>query len=92
MILYYTGIYTKKENNKIGIDNYKEVCMRYIGKSYPIHDAGSKAAGRAVYAGDMELKGMLHMALLFSTIPHGIVKHLDCSKALALPGDRKSVV
>lgn len=86
MILYYTGIYTKKENNKIGIDNYKEVCMRYIGKSYPIHDAGSKAAGRAVYAGDMELKGMLHMALLFSTIPHGIVKHLDCSKALALPG------
>lgn len=60
--------------------------MRYVGQSYPIHDAVSKASGRAVYAGDMELKGMLHMAVLFSRIPHGIVKELDCSKALSLPG------
>lgn len=60
--------------------------MRYVGQSYPIHDAVSKAAGRAVYAGDMELKGMLHMAVLFSKIPHGIVKELDCSRALRLPG------
>ncbi|MDO4328161.1 MAG: xanthine dehydrogenase family protein molybdopterin-binding subunit [Lachnospiraceae bacterium] len=60
--------------------------MKYVGKSFPIHDASSKAAGRAVYAGDMELKGMLHMALLFSSIPHGIVKELDCSKALEMPG------
>lgn len=60
--------------------------MRHVGKSYPIHDAGDKASGSAVYAGDMELKGMLHMAILFSTIPHGIVKRLDCTKALALPG------
>ena len=60
--------------------------MRYVGKNYPIHDAVSKAAGRAVYAGDMELKGMLHMAILFSSIPHGIVKKLDVSQAEALPG------
>ncbi len=60
--------------------------MRYVGKSYPIHDAKQKATGRAVYAGDMEVKGMLYAAVLFSTIPHGIVKKLDCSKALALPG------
>lgn len=60
--------------------------MRYVGKSYPIHDARQKASGRAIYAGDMELKGMLHAAVLFSTIPHGIVKGLDCSQALAYPG------
>lgn len=60
--------------------------MRYVGKSCPIHDAVNKAAGRAVYAGDMELKGMLHMVVLFSTVPHGIVKKLDASRALALPG------
>lgn len=60
--------------------------MRYVGKSCPIHDARQKAAGRAVYAGDMELKGMLYAAVLFSTVPHGIVKKLDCTRALAFPG------
>ncbi len=60
--------------------------MRHIGHSYPIHDAPSKAAGTACYAGDMELPRMLHMALLFSPIAHGKVVRLDCSKALALEG------
>lgn len=60
--------------------------MRYVGKSCPIHDARQKAAGRAVYAGDMELKGMLHAAVLFSSCPHGIVKKLDCSEAFKVPG------
>lgn len=60
--------------------------MRYVGKSYPIHDAEQKASGRAVYAGDMEQKGMLYGAVLFSEIPHGIVKALDCRRALDYPG------
>ncbi len=60
--------------------------MRHIGHSYPIHDAPSKAAGTACYAADMVLPRMLHMALLFSPIAHGKVKHIDCSKALALDG------
>lgn len=59
--------------------------MRYVGNTMPIHDAVSKASGQAEYAGDMQLKNMLHMALLFSTVPHGIVKKLDCSKALEVP-------
>lgn len=59
--------------------------MRYVGKSYPIHDAEQKASGRAVYAGDMEQKGMLYGAVLFSEIPHGIVKALDCRRALDHP-------
>lgn len=60
--------------------------MVHIGKSYPIHDAVAKSKGRTIYTGDMELQGMLHMALLFSPIPHGIVKSLDCKKALEFPG------
>ena len=60
--------------------------MVHVGKSYPIHDALGKATGRTVYAGDMELKGMLHMAVLFSKIPHGFIKKLDYSKAMELPG------
>lgn len=60
--------------------------MRYVGKSCPIHDAKEKVTGNAMYAGDMELPNMLHMALKFSTIPHGFVKNLDCTKALNYPG------
>lgn len=60
--------------------------MEYIGKSFPVHDAINKATGQCVYTGDMELKGMLHMALLYSPIPHGFVKSMDISKAMALPG------
>ncbi|MDR0497182.1 MAG: molybdopterin-dependent oxidoreductase [Treponema sp.] len=60
--------------------------MKIVGNSYPIHDAEAKATGRAVYAGDMSLPGMLHIAVLFSSIPHGWVRAIDSSKALETPG------
>lgn len=60
--------------------------MRLVGTTRPIHDAMAKACGKAVYAGDMQLPNMLHAAVLFSTIPHGYVRSIDTSKALALPG------
>jgi len=60
--------------------------FKYVGKGYPIHDAELKAAGRPIYAGDMELPGMLYMALLTSSIPSGAIKSMDCAAALAYPG------
>lgn len=57
-----------------------------VGTSKPIHDAVAKATGRAVYAGDMVLPGMLHAAVLFSAIPHGIVTAIDTGKAMEVPG------
>lgn len=60
--------------------------MDVIGKSYPIHDAVGKAAGSAVYAGDIRLKGMLYAGLILSTIPHGYVKDIDFSEAAKMPG------
>ena len=60
--------------------------MKIIGGSYPIHDAAAKASGRAIYAGDMFLPGMLHVAVLFSPIPHGWVRKIDESEALKMPG------
>lgn len=60
--------------------------MKIIGSSYPIHDARGKVTGETIYAGDMKLKGMLHAAVVFSTIPHGYVKSIDDSKAKAIPG------
>jgi xanthine dehydrogenase molybdenum-binding subunit len=60
--------------------------MKIIGTDLPIHDAKEKAAGKAVYAGDMLLPGMRHAAMLFSPVPHAIIKSIHTEKALALPG------
>lgn len=62
--------------------------MNLVGSSRPIHDAAQKAMGRAIYAGDMVLPGMLHCAVVFSTVPHGVVRSVDASEALAMPGVR----
>ena len=42
--------------------------------------------GKAKYAEDFRAEGMLFCKLLLSPVPHGRVKHLDVSKALAMPG------
>ncbi len=49
-------------------------------------DGLAKATGEAVYTDDLQLPGMLHAKTLRSTVPHGRIKRLDVSKALALPG------
>jgi len=60
--------------------------MNIVGTTQPIHDASEKAAGRAVYAGDMALPGMRHIAMLWSPVPHALVKAVHTEKAEALPG------
>ena len=60
--------------------------MRTIGKSEPKVDAVKLAAGKAVYADDIEMRGMLHAALLTSPHAHAIIRHIDASRARALPG------
>jgi len=59
--------------------------MNYIGTSVPIHDAAGKATGQLRYAGDMVLPGMLHVALLTSEVPHGIVRGICAKRALEMP-------
>lgn len=60
--------------------------MKIVGNSYPIHDAAEKAAGTAIYAGDMRLKGMVYAALIRSTIANGYVRDMDFSTAGQMPG------
>ena len=57
-----------------------------IGKDYPTADLYAKVTGKAKYAEDFRVDGMLFCKLLLSPVPHGRVKHLDVSKALAMPG------
>ena len=59
---------------------------RYIGKSVPRADAPEKVTGRARYAGDLSLPGMLYGKLLRSPVAHARIKSIDVSRARALPG------
>ena len=59
---------------------------KLIGKDYPTTDMYAKVTGKAKYAEDFRVDGMLFCKLLLSPVPHGRVKHLDVSKAMAMPG------
>ena len=48
--------------------------------------ARAKVLGRALYAGDYKLPGMLHGKVLRSPYPHARIVAIDTSAALALPG------
>ncbi|PJF22222.1 MAG: xanthine dehydrogenase [Phototrophicales bacterium] len=60
--------------------------MKTIGKPEPKVDAVKLAAGKPVYADDIEMRGMLHAAMLTSPHAHARIVKIDASKARALPG------
>lgn len=60
--------------------------FNYIGRSFPLHDAGLKATGDLRYGNDLSFKAILHARLVLSAVPHGIVDHIDTTRSLALPG------
>ncbi len=49
-------------------------------------DYADKVTGRTEFVSDVEVPGMLHGKVLRSTVPHGIIKSIDVSSALAIPG------
>ncbi|HUA84402.1 MAG TPA: xanthine dehydrogenase family protein molybdopterin-binding subunit [Bryobacteraceae bacterium] len=59
---------------------------KLIGKDYSTPDLQAKVRGQSKYAEDYRAPGMLFAKLLLSPLPHGRVKHLDTSAALAMPG------
>ncbi|MBI5671342.1 MAG: molybdopterin-dependent oxidoreductase [Chloroflexi bacterium] len=59
---------------------------RTVGKSEPKVDAVKLAAGKPVYTDDIEMKDILHAALLTSPHAHARIKRIDTSRAKALPG------
>lgn len=60
--------------------------LRTVGQPEPKVDAVKLATGRPVFADDMHLDGMLYGALLTSPHAHARIKHIDASRARALPG------
>jgi len=59
---------------------------KLIGQNYVTPDLVAKATGAAKYAEDFRADGMLFCKLLLSPLPHGRIRRIDTSKALALPG------
>jgi CO/xanthine dehydrogenase Mo-binding subunit len=57
-----------------------------IGKDFIPPDLRGKVTGAARYAEDFRVEGMLFAKLLTSPMPHAKVRHIDVSKALAMPG------
>jgi len=57
-----------------------------IGKRQDRKEAWLKATGKMKYTGDMVLPGMLHCKILRSPHAHAMVKSIDVSEALKVPG------
>jgi CO/xanthine dehydrogenase Mo-binding subunit len=59
---------------------------RTIGHNAPRVDAVAKVTGKALFPGDLEVDGMLHMKVLFSERVHARILSIDTSAAEAYPG------
>jgi len=57
-----------------------------VGQSVPRVDATEKVTGRALYASDVRLPGMVHAKILRSPLSHARLRRIDASKAAAIPG------
>src|SRR6266566_3803880 len=59
---------------------------KLIGQNYTTPDLVAKVTGKAKYAEDYRVDGMLFCKLLLSPMPHARVKRVDTGRALAMPG------
>jgi len=57
-----------------------------VGKPFRKVDARAKCVGQTKFADDIVLPRMLFCKILRSHLPHALIKNIDVSKALALPG------
>lgn len=82
------GVWDKNQYVREGKPSYlDERRHTQVGRSVPRLDAPAKAKGEAIYTGDIVLPGMVYGKIKRCTeYAHAIIKKIDCSKALALPG------
>src|ERR1043165_8020947 len=60
--------------------------LNVVGKPFRKVDARAKCTGQTKFADDIFLPRMLACKILRSHEPHALIKNIDVSKALALPG------
>ena len=64
---------------------------KVIGTRPIRHDAWDKVTGQARYGADIRFPGLLHGKILRSPYAHALIKSIDASQALKLPGVRAVV-
>src|SRR5438552_6214041 len=69
---------------KSGTNNGKP--LNVVGKPFRKVDARAKCTGQTKFADDIVLPRMLYCKILRTHEPHALIKSIDSSKALALPG------
>jgi CO/xanthine dehydrogenase Mo-binding subunit len=62
------------------------IALKTVGHPASRIDALQRVTGKATYTGDLHLTGMLYARVLRSPHPYANIRHIDVSKALALPG------
>ncbi|HEX5657405.1 MAG TPA: molybdopterin cofactor-binding domain-containing protein [Polyangiales bacterium] len=66
--------------------------LRMLGKAMPLVDAPDIVTGRAIYAADLKLPGMLVAVIARPPVAGGKLLAHDASRALTVPGVRRVVV
>ncbi|KQV96520.1 xanthine dehydrogenase family protein molybdopterin-binding subunit [Pelomonas sp. Root1237] len=56
------------------------------GRATPRLEAELKVTGAARYAAEQTVQGLLHAALVQADVPSGVVRNVDATAALAMPG------
>src|SRR5437667_4832367 len=69
---------------KSGTNNGKP--LNVVGKPFRKVDARAKCTGQTKFADDIVLPRMLFCKMLRSPMPHALIKRIDTSRALKLPG------
>src|SRR5438552_10373727 len=72
----------KKHNGKQQGDGE----LKVVGRPFRKVDARAKCTGQTRFADDIVLPRMLFAKLLRSPVPHALIKHIDVTNALKLPG------
>src|SRR5512138_462772 len=60
--------------------------LKVVGKPFRKVDARAKCTGQTRFADDIVLPRMLFAKLMRSTVPHALIKRIDASRALKMPG------
>ncbi|MDW8060350.1 MAG: xanthine dehydrogenase family protein molybdopterin-binding subunit [Thermomicrobium sp.] len=57
-----------------------------LGRAVPMVDALERVTGRIRFAQDVAIPGMLHAAVVRSTVPHARIRRIETGAARAVPG------
>ena len=69
-----------------GVSMADNTTSKLVGQNYTTPDIVAKVTGKAKYAEDFRVEGMLFAKLLLSPMPHARVVRIDTSAAAAMPG------